>query len=762
MNIEEFYTDQTIDIDFDEIFYTKEYPDTINFYQPYCQQSGIDEKHRLFYHYKIYGYTNYKNELEKNYNIFVPNTSIRNRVNKLAVVTSFFNPCKYDNMISNYVKFSNHIKKYADLFPIELSFDNNFLINDEHVIKIEGTKNNIVWQKECLLNIAISKLPKKYTDIAWIDCDIIFENDDWVQQLHSALDQYKIVQLFKNAYKLDLNNNKIPCASLLSSFPDGEAGFAWAARREVIEEIQLLDNQIFGGADYIMASAFLNKPLMIKDIKTYVNNETTIEWIKKTTKIIDRSVGYIDSTVTHLYHGNEQNRSYTRQEYRKKLIESINISQDIQKHNNIWTISEKHIEPIYNYFMSRQEDDNIHIQYFLKKLFNSHEECIDFYLRYICNNLMTTSPEIILQVKQKLLDGIINYSQQYSYVYKHNPNETIFTRHLLNDKNSWICKNIPQQRIIHQHTSGSTNGQPFNYCNDIKYFDTIQRISEFDLILKEYNLYNKPLKILNLFKHPNNPEPTNFFLKTTNYSTSKFHTYGASKATTYFVNWDNYTNSPDIWHAQLLNLLQNSDFDIVLGSGPIFNILCKYIKENNFKKHFAHLLSHTTEFPRIDDFEFLKDNGNITHYCDHMRCYDGGANFFTCKYNTYHLNDNLSWVTQGPDNKLVSTDYINMVTPFVDYWNGDLCEIKDEYSLCKCGRYYRPFKMLENRPFALKGPTMLTDIKKQINSLSYKNKLNQIQFDNLVVNLHVNQKLQTDELNTLQQILKDYTVKIHE
>jgi hypothetical protein len=762
MTIEQFYTDQIIDNDFDEIFYSQEYPVTQDFYQPHCKISNIDDKHRLFYHYKTYGNTNYKNLLEKNHKIFLPNVHRRKPFNKLAIVTSFFNPCAYENIVYNYKKFANHIKKYADLFPIELSFNDNFVINDENVIRIKGTKQNMLWQKEALLNIAISKLPKEYTDVAWLDCDIIFENEDWVEQLYHALDSYKIVQLFNNAYKLDLNNNKITRPSLVSSFPNGEAGFAWAARREVLEEIQLLDNQIFGGADYVMASAFLNKPLMIKNVKTYINNETTTQWIEKTTKIVDGSVGHIDSTITHLYHGNEYNRNYTRQHHRKNLIELIDVSKDVKKDKNIWTISTTHNEQIFKYFFNRQEDDNIHVQHFLNEKFSSYEECIDFYLKYICDNIMTTSPDLILQVKQKMLDGIQNYAQQHCDVYKQNARETIFTRDLLNNKNSWICENIPKERIINQHTSGSTTGEPFNYYNDSKYFDTIQRISEFDLILKEYNLYNKPLKILNLFKHPNNPKPTNFFLETNNYSSSKFHTYGATETTTYFVNWDNYMEHPNEWHDKLLDMLQGLEFDIVLGSGPVFNILCNYIKKKHFKKHFAYLLSHTTEFPRIGDFQFLKDNGNITHYCDHMRCYDGGANFFTCKYNTYHLNDNLSWVIQGPSNKLISTDYINIIAPFINYWNGDLCEIKDEYQLCECGKYYRPFKMLENRPFALKGPTKLTDIKKQIANLSCKNKINQVQFDNLNVNLYINQKLEIDELTILQEILKDYTVKICE
>lgn len=762
-NIKDFYLNNTIDNNFDVDFYREEYPDINNFYQPYCHNEGIDDRHRLFYHYKLYGYTNFKNAAEKNNQGFIPNISPRRYPNKLAVITSFFNPYNYANINKNYEKFAHHIQQYADLFPIELSFNNVFLTNHPNAIHIYRSNNYILWQKEALLNIALSKIPHKYTDVAWIDCDIIFENPDWIKQLYIELNKYKIVQLFKNAYKLDANGIKIPSVSLVSSFPNhGEAGFAWAARREVLDEIKLLDNQIFGGADYIMASAFMDQPQMIDGLTRYINNDQTQQWIQKTKSIVDKSVGYINTNIVHLYHGNIYNREYTRQIYRQKLINSININQDVTKIDGLWHIPDQHIDKILNYFIARQEDDNISIQYFLDKQFDSYEECLDFYIKYICDNVMNTSPSTITQIKDKMLDNIIRYAQLNSGVYAKYPIDTIFTRQHLNIKDNWICKNIPPNRIIHQHTSGSTTGEPFHYYHDTKYFDFVQQSSEFKLILKEYHLYDKPLKILNLFKHPYNPKPTNFYIETKNYSSSRFHTYGAADATTYFVNWDNYMNDPENWHNQLLDLLSNVTMDIVLGSGPVFNILCRYIKKNNFKQYFAYLISHTTEFPRIEDLQFLKDNGNITHYCDHMRCYDGGANFFTCKYGTYHLNDHLSWVTEGPDHKLLSTDYSNIVAPFINYWNGDLCEIQNEYQLCKCGRYYRPFKMLENRPFALKGPTKLTDIKKQIGALEYKSKLNQVQFENFNVNIYVNESLMPNELETLKNILEGYTVMIYD
>lgn len=684
---------------------------------------------------------------------------------KIAVITSFFNPCNYENIKSNYIKFSNKIKKYADLFPIELSFDSNFFIQDPNCTRVNGNESNILWQKEALLNIALSKLPKEYEYVAWIDCDIIFNNTNWIKLLYQALSKYKVVQAFSIVNKLDINGNAQRSRCLVSSFPEnGEAGFAWAFRREILDDIKLLDNQIFGGADYIMFSAFMNKPNIIQNLKRYINNQQTKEWIEKATSIVNESVGFIDTEITHLYHGSQFNRTYTRVLARDRLTNSIDVDKDVTKENGVWSMSSNHINGCKNYFISRHEDDNIRIKNFLDTEYDSHEDCLDAYIDGICDNIMSSHPSLILQIRDKMINSIQRYSQKHSMVYQQYPVDTVFTREQLKLDNNWLCDNIPTDRIMRQNTSGSTTGEPFRYCGDKKYFDFIQETSEFGLILKEYELYDRPIRLLNLFKHPFNikPKPDEFYIETRNPTKSRFHTYGAKDVITFFVNWDGYMENPDEWHKRFLDFLSNNFFAIILCSGPVINILTRYIRKNNFNQKFANLLSHTTEFPRIEDFEFLKQNGNIDHYCDHMRCYDGGANFFTCKYGTYHLNDNLSWVKEGPENKLISTDYFNMVSPFVNYWNGDLCEIDENYRLCECGRYYRPFKMLENRPFALKGPTKLREIREQIKRLSFKNKINQIQFDNLTVNVYNNSELSTQQKNILNKILNDYEVKYYE
>ncbi len=86
------------------------------------------------------------------------------------------------------------------------------------------------------------------------------------------------------------------------------------------------------------------------------------------------------------------------------------------------------------------------------------------------------------------------------------------------------------------------------------------------------------------------------------------------------------------------------------------------------------------------------------NWCDHMRCWDGGASFFTCKAGIYHLQDELSHVFSTENGEMASIDFFSYASPFVNYLNGDYCSVGKEYKKCDCGRWYRAFEFHNRRP----------------------------------------------------------------
>jgi len=110
-----------------------------------------------------------------------------------------------------------------------------------------------------------------------------------------------------------------------------------------------------------------------------------------------------------------------------------------------------------------------------------------------------------------------------------------------------------------------------------------------------------------------------------------------------------------------------------------------------FPERLAKFLSLTGGPVHVPTVQNLLRSGAVDAYCDHMRCWDGGAAFFTCRYGTYHLDERFGHV-ESVDGKLVSTDYSSVYSPFYRYWNGDYCDIGPE-SKCLCGRTSRQFRL---------------------------------------------------------------------
>ena len=375
-----------------------------------------------------------------------------------------------------------------------------------------------------------------------------------------------------------------------------------------------------------------------------------------------------------------------------------------------------------------------------------------------CNYLLYMDPDIVLAVTNKLKNNIVEYASNNSLFYKNFDKDKIYSRRDLYSHKNWFVETLKNENQIFK-TSGSSSGEPFNYGVWNKYIRFLEDESHYGMILDEFHIKKKNPKILMLKKLAYNPTHKEFLHMQEGDSPYTLHTHKSIDSIRYFVNFENYMLNNDSWFEELLQKIRSfTPFDIIMITGPIMNLLVNYLTKNNIDIRLGNLMSQTGEFMRLDDKRIMLEKQYVNSVCDHMRCWDGGATFFTCKYDTYHLLDNLSWVNQGTDNKMISYDYFNLSSPFINYWNGDLCEISDEYVRCECGRLYRSFKMIENRPFALKGPGKLIEIKQQISELSFKADLIQVQFDGLNVKILSNRILDQSEKEKLKSVLSGYEI----
>lgn len=227
-----------------------------------------------------------------------------------TIITSFFNPSNNKERAKNWHTWRNHLSDVEiPIVSIELSFNYKFETYSE--IKIAGDANNILFQKEALLNIALDSLDNSIDKVIWLDCDIIFDNKDWLEKTEKSLEEYPLVQLFdevtvthndlSNKFKGHIFNYQ---NNVLST---GSVGYAWAAQRSILKH-GFYDHQIAGTGDVALAIAGIGK--FKSEWAKELSDPLRKDWLKWGAKFFMETkgeVGYVENKITHLNHGPREN-----------------------------------------------------------------------------------------------------------------------------------------------------------------------------------------------------------------------------------------------------------------------------------------------------------------------------------------------------------------------------------------------------------------------------------------------------------------------
>jgi hypothetical protein len=253
-------------------------------------------------------------------------------------LTAYFNPVGYVNKHRHLERFAQSVRQQGlKLAIVELAFnDAPYVVNHNLAdIIIRVRSSTVLWQKERLLNIAVKHLPMSCDKIAWIDADILFGNFAWVEDTCKALERFAIVQPYDLAWWLPPGvatppQQLKPGGFLFvmqgfafsrslgpnSGFPQGHCGFAWAARRSLIETHGFYDRLVLGGGDLAMACSMYNDVLvgpsqaLLEELCSEEQIRDMHTWKASFYKDVGGNVGYVSGTVFHLWHGAHDNRNY--------------------------------------------------------------------------------------------------------------------------------------------------------------------------------------------------------------------------------------------------------------------------------------------------------------------------------------------------------------------------------------------------------------------------------------------------------------------
>jgi hypothetical protein len=251
----------------------------------------------------------------------------------LGVITSYFNSAGFATKRANYHRFAQAIAAAGlPMITVECAFGAAaFELSDgPDVLRVRA--RDVMWQKERLLNLAVPHLPAHCTKIAWLDCDVLFANPTWAADTSRLLDAFPVVQPYAHIVRLPRGHATYagagdswpgfaavykadPDAMLAGDFArHGHTGFAWAARRDVLDRHGLYDACISGSGDHMMAHAFCgdwSSNCMDRILtRGSAHHAHFVDWCKRLYADVRARVAHAPGTLLHLWHGDTDHRRY--------------------------------------------------------------------------------------------------------------------------------------------------------------------------------------------------------------------------------------------------------------------------------------------------------------------------------------------------------------------------------------------------------------------------------------------------------------------
>ena len=253
------------------------------------------------------------------------------RSSALWAITSYFNPMHYRRRPAAYRGFRDRLQ--VPLAVVELSFDGRYELgagDADLLIQLRG--GDVMWQKERLLNVLLPQLPPACRQVAWLDCDIVFERQDWPERIADALARSPLVQLFRRVHYMpphagpdDVEESiaTLTRESLGSWLESGRSvddalrhattrrsdsamkGMAWAASRNLLALHGFYDACIIGGGANALACAVMGtydhaiRPICMNDRQ----RAHYLAWAEPLHRAAQGPISCLEGDVYHLWHG---------------------------------------------------------------------------------------------------------------------------------------------------------------------------------------------------------------------------------------------------------------------------------------------------------------------------------------------------------------------------------------------------------------------------------------------------------------------------
>jgi len=302
-------------------------------------------------------------------------------VSDLCILTCYFNPCGYTNLLNNYLQFKQSIiQSGLTLITVECAFGAAAFHLQPEPDVIQVRSNSVIWQKECLLNVALQAARPRVTKVAWLDADIFFADPHWAVSTSAMLDRFQIVQPFSEVVLLPQGMSYYAgdghflygIASVLGRdftlikepyHIHGHTGYGWAARIEALTE-GLFDGCLLGCGDHVMAHAMFGDINCTCIEETFFNDPSSLlyyeRWARQLFGRVNGSVGYVEGTILHSWHGDPKNRNYLKAAQKLARF-GVDPERDLRKNADgcwEWNTNRPALQKyVADYFEIRKDDE---------------------------------------------------------------------------------------------------------------------------------------------------------------------------------------------------------------------------------------------------------------------------------------------------------------------------------------------------------------------------------------------------------------------
>ena len=309
-----------------------------------------------------------------------------------AVLVCHFSPAKFRRPSENARQVVRDMRAASiPVFSIELSHSGREELEDP---TLRVSSESIMFHKENLLNILVPHVPREYSKLIFLDADVRFSCNDWLDRASALLDSKDVIQPMEWCFWSSAKR-KISAAEQINrggrlDVGNTHPGFATGVRRDWFDRVGgLYDKAVIGNGDLCFWHAVAGDLGFDEEqIRAYTAKYEDFESYASNVRKNPAKVGsVIGCFAGHMPHGLSSRRMYL--ERQKLLRGDISVEANNQ---GVYEWRDKSRNPsMLSYFQMREEDNltdllalSPHMDDQTLEFFREKVKCSKTYVEYGC------------------------------------------------------------------------------------------------------------------------------------------------------------------------------------------------------------------------------------------------------------------------------------------------------------------------------------------------------------------------------------------